>query len=53
MTCLYEYGKLSWNYLLPPLIWCYENVRKVNSKVQEEPQAEVAANSRHQEEEKK
>ena len=27
--------------------------KKVNKKVQEEPQAEAAANSRHQEEEKK
>ena len=27
--------------------------RKVNRKVQEEPQAEVAGNPRHQEEEKK
>ena len=30
-----------------------ENTKKVNRKVQEEPQAEAAANPRHQEEEKK
>ena len=29
------------------------NIKKVNRKVQEEPQAEAAANPRHQEEEKK
>ena len=35
------YSKLSWMQ------------KKVNRKVQEEPQAEAAANPRHQEEEKK
>ena len=32
---------------------CQKKMKKVNKKVQEEPQAEAAANPRHQEEEKK
>ena len=44
-------------HLIAPKIFCLcyylLNLKKVNRKVQEGPQAEAAANPRHQEEEKK
>ena len=49
-------GRTTWKQDPPPTnIVCggYKNRRKVNRKVQKEPQAEAAANPRHQEEEKK